>query len=145
MEFRRMTKQEIPSAMELVNLVKDDFPGYEEAAFADGLRDAVSRQEALAAFTKGKLVGILLYTNSPAELCFLAVHPAYRKQGAATGLLEKMIGEFRSCGCISVTTYRAEDPKGIAARALYHQFGFVDGPLVEAFGAPCQVLFYPIP
>lgn len=37
-----------------------------------------------------------------------------------------------------VTTYRADVPEGIAARAFYKKNGFVEGKLTEEFGSPVQ-------
>ena len=44
---------------------------------------------------------------------------------------------------ITVSTFRDRDSKGIAPRALYKKFGFVEGKLIEEFGYPNQefVLF----
>ena len=39
---------------------------------------------------------------------------------------------------ITVTTYRAEDPNGAAARAFYKRLGFSEGRLTEEFGSPVQ-------
>jgi hypothetical protein len=45
---------------------------------------------------------------------------------------------------ISVSTFREEDIKGIAPRALYKKFGFVEGELIEEFGYPNQrFILYP--
>lgn len=41
---------------------------------------------------------------------------------------------------VSVTTYRAGVPEGVAARALYRRLGFAEGALGEELGAPVQEL-----
>ena len=40
---------------------------------------------------------------------------------------------------ITVSTFRENDEKGIAPRALYRKFGFQEGELTEEFGYPNQV------
>ena len=43
-----------------------------------------------------------------------------------------------------VSTFRENDDKGIAPRALYRKFGFQEGELTEEFGYPNQVfVLYP--
>ena len=39
---------------------------------------------------------------------------------------------------ISVCTFRADDEKGIAPRALYEKYGFIEDALVETMGYPNQ-------
>ena len=39
---------------------------------------------------------------------------------------------------IIVSTYREGVPEGIAARAFYKRFGFIEGKLTEEFGSPVQ-------
>lgn len=39
---------------------------------------------------------------------------------------------------ISVSTFREDDEKGIAPRALYKKFGFKEDELIEEFGYPNQ-------
>jgi len=45
---------------------------------------------------------------------------------------------------ITVSTFREGDTKGIAPRALYKKFGFVEGELIEEFGYSNQrFILYP--
>ena len=45
---------------------------------------------------------------------------------------------------ITVSTFRENDDKGKAPRALYRKFGFQEGELTEEFGHPTQVfVLYP--
>ena len=45
---------------------------------------------------------------------------------------------------ITVSTFREEDEKGKAPRALYQKFGFVPAALTEEFGYPNQeFILYP--
>lgn len=44
---------------------------------------------------------------------------------------------------VTVSTFREQDPKGAAPRALYRKFGFREGPLTQEFGYPNQVMVLP--
>ena len=71
-------------------------------------------------------------------ICCLAVAPDYRRRGIASALLTKAIDQLDRSRDITVSTFRADDPKGIAPRSLYKSFGFVEGELIEEFGYPNQ-------
>ena len=87
---------------------------------------------------KGKIVGILLFSNENSELCFLAVAAEYRRRHIAEKMLSYMFTKLDSSKDIFVTTYRDGVPEGIAARAFYKRMGFVEGKLTEEFGSPVQ-------
>ena len=53
-------------------------------------------------------------------------------------LLSKALEELDRTKNISVSTFREEDEKGTAPRALYKKFGFVEDELIEEFGYPNQ-------
>ncbi|MNU08177.1 hypothetical protein D3C72_2541000 [compost metagenome] len=53
-------------------------------------------------------------------------------------MIELMISLFPADAEITVTTFRAEDEKGIAPRPLYQKFGFVEAELTEEFDYPHQ-------
>ena len=72
-------------------------------------------------------------------ICCLAVKPACRKRGIASLLLEKALSEPDCDRDVVVSTFREGDEKGVAPRALYKKFGFIEGELVEEFGYPNQV------
>ena len=71
-------------------------------------------------------------------ICCLAVTPEYRRNGIASALLEKALAELDSSRDITVTTFRYNDKKGIAPRALYKQFGFVEEKLLIENDYPVQ-------
>lgn len=76
-------------------------------------------------------------------ICCLAVSPEYRRCGIASALLEKALAELDRSREITVSTYREDDEKGVAPRALYKKYGFVEGELNIEFDYPNQkfVLF----
>ncbi len=60
------------------------------------------------------------------------------EKGIATSLFNKMYNQFPKGTEITVTTYRENDTKGKAARALYKKLGFIEDELIMEFGYPCQ-------
>lgn len=71
-------------------------------------------------------------------ICCLAVSPKCRRSGIGSLLLEKAINELDRHKDITVSTFRENDPKGTAPRALYKKFGFEEDELIEEFGYPNQ-------
>lgn len=85
-----------------------------------------------------KVIGVLLLSKKHNKICCLAVDPAHRRNGIASALLEKALSELDSSREITVTTFRENDEKGTAPRALYKRFGFEEGKLLVEFGYPVQ-------
>ena len=67
-------------------------------------------------------------------ICCLAVSPESRRKGIASKLLETAISELDRGRDITVSTFCEGDEKGIAPRALYRKFGFIEAGLTEEFG-----------
>ena len=136
------TEQDIDHWMNLVEKVRDSFPGLETEEALNEHRnivlDFMNRNSAICAKEKGKIVGILLFSNENRELCFLAVAAEYRRRHIAEKMLSYMFTKLDSSKDIFVTTYRDGVPEGIAARAFYKRMGFVEGKLTEEFGSPVQ-------
>ena len=136
------TEQDIDHWMNLVEKVRDSFPGLETEEALNEHRnivlDFMNRNSAICAKEKGKIVGILLFSNENSELCFLAVAAEYRRRHIAEKMLSYMFTKLDSPKDISVTTYRDGVLEGIAARAFYKRMGFVEGKLTEEFGSHVQ-------
>lgn len=134
--------EDIGSWMELVRRVSGNFPGLETDESIEEHRQTVLRfmkkKQALCVKTEGNIAGVLLFSRSRNMICCLAVSPPYRRQGIASALLTKAIGELDRSRDITVSTFRADDGKGTAPRALYKKFGFTEGELIEEFGYPNQ-------
>lgn len=135
-------EQDIDNWMNLVERVKDSFPGLETKDALNEHRNTVlnfmNRNSAICAKEKGEIVGVLLFSNENNELCFLAVATERRRQHIAEKMLSYMLTKINSQKDISVTTYRDGVPEGIAARAFYKRMGFVEGKLTEEFGSLVQ-------
>lgn len=71
-------------------------------------------------------------------ICYLAVSPEYRRRGVASILMDEVIANLDRTKEISVSTFRADDEKGTAPRALYEKYGFVADELIEEFDYPNQ-------
>ena len=138
----------IDSWMKLVRKVSWNFPGLETEEGLDEHKQTVlkfmSKKQALCVRNRETVVGVLLFSRSRNMICCLAVDPDHRKRGIASILLKKALDELDRSKEITVSTFRENDDKGIAPRALYRKFGFQEGELTEEFGYPNQVfVLYP--
>lgn len=118
----------IDSWMQLVRKVSWNFPGLETEESIEEHKQTVlkfiSKKQALCVRNQKAIVGVLLFSRNRNMICCLAVDPEYRKQGIASRLLGKALGEMDGGKEITVSTFRENDEKGIAPRALYRKFGF---------------------
>ncbi len=128
--------------MDLVNKVKESFPGLETGEALDEHRNTVlefmDKSSAICAKADNKIVGTLLFSKETNTLCFLAVDAEYRRQHIAEKMFAYMLTLMDSEKDITVTTYRADIPEGIPARRFYKKMGFTEGKLTEEFGSPVQ-------
>ncbi len=133
----------IDSWMKLVRKVSWNFPGLETEEGLDEHKQTVlkfmNKKQALCVRNNETIVGVLLFSRNRNMICCLAVDPEHRKQGLASILLKKALDELDRSKEITVSTFRENDDKGIAPRALYRKFGFQEGELTEEFGYPNQV------
>ena len=141
------TKEDISSWMKLVNSVSWNFPGLETEEKRKEHENTVlhfmSERRALCVKEKNVVVGVLLFSKKHNMICCLAVAPDFRRHGIASALLSKAIELLDRTKDISVSTFRENDPKGIAPRRLYQSFGFMEGELIEEFGYPNQQFILP--
>lgn len=142
MEVEYGTLRDIESWMELVKQVRGNFPGLETQEALEEHRKTVLRfmgeNRALCVKDSDKVIGVLLLSKKHNMICCLAVAPAHRRKGIAGALLEKALSELDRFKEITVTTFRADDEKGTAPRALYKRFDFTEGKLLDEFGYPVQ-------
>lgn len=137
------TERDIEPWIELVRGMRDNFPGLETREGMDEYRSTVlefmNENRALCVKEGAEIVGVLLFSTTHNMICCLAVSPKHRRRGIAAALLERALGELDRTRDITVTTFRGDDPRGAAPRALYKKFGFAEGELVVEFGCPSQV------
>lgn len=143
--IRFVEKEDIGQVLSMMEEVKEDFPGYQEAEFLNELEKAIGNREAILKEEEGKLAGMISFSYEEKELTFLAVRPEFRKCGIGRTLIERVKSCFRSGEGLSVVTFRAGDERGIAARHCYHACGFKDGEKLIVFDYLCQKLTVTIP
>lgn len=135
-------KYDIDEWMSLVYSVKENFPGLETNEALEEHKNTVltfmSKESAICAKTKGKIVGTLLFSKENPMICFLAVDPEYRRQHIAEKMVSYMLGFLDAKRDIVVTTYCEGVPEGFAARAFYKRLGFIEGKMTEEFGSLVQ-------
>lgn len=140
--------EDIASWMKLVQSVSWNFPGLETSESINEHKCTVLKfmkeQRAICVKNLEKVVGVLLFSKKHNMICCLAVLPEYRKQGIANMLLSTALSNLDRTKNITVSTFREGDTKGIAPRALYKKFCFVEGELIEEFGYSNQrFILYP--
>ena len=142
MKIQLAKPEDIDAWMALVEQVRNAFPGLETAEAMAEHRATVlhfmQSSSAICAVDAGNIVGTLLFSKENSMLCFLAVDPSCRRQHIAQKMVQFMLPLMEEGRDITVTTYRAEDPNGAAARAFYKRLGFSEGRLTEEFGSPVQ-------
>ena len=80
----------------------------------------------------------MLFSRGHNMICCLAVSPDYRRRGVASMLMDEALRNLDITKEISVSTFRADDEKGPAPRALYEKYGFVEDTLIEEMDYPNQ-------
>lgn len=138
--IRFVEKEDIGQVLSMMEEVKEDFPGYQEAGFLEVLEKAIQNREVFLEEAEGELVGMISFFREEKEITFLVVRPEFRKCGIAGKLIERVKSCFRSGEELSVVTFQAGDERGIAARHCYHASGFKDGEKLTVFEYPCQKL-----
>lgn len=142
MEIRLGKTNDISNWMELVNDVKQNFPGLETKQAIDEHKNTVldfmDRESAICAVHDDKIIGILLFSKKEGVLCFLAVDVNFRRQHIAQKMFCYMLNLIEENKDIIVSTYREDSSDGNAARRFYKHLGFVEGKLTEEFGYPVQ-------
>ena len=136
-------REDIDCWMELVRSVSWNFPGLETEEALLEHRDTVlsfiDKRQAICVKEGANILGVLLFSRSHNMICYLAVSPDARRKGAATMLMTEALHSLDLTKDVTVSTFREDDPKGTAPRALYRKFGFQPGELTEEFGYLNQV------
>lgn len=141
--------EDIEKWMSLVTEVRQNFPGLETQKALDEHRNTVlkfmDKRQAICVKNGDEIVGVMLFSRGHNMICFLAVSAKYRRRGLASMLMDEALANLDTTKEISVSTFRADDVKGTAPRALYEKYGFIAGELIEEFGYPNQkYVLYPI-
>lgn len=133
---------DLPSWMELVTLVRYNFPplasGEELEKYKQTVIKNINRKSAICVVNCNCIVGVLIFSYNQNCLSCMAVHPQHRRNGIASAMIEKMLSVLPLDQDVWVTTFRAEDEKGRAPRALYKKFGFAEDQFTMEFDYPHQ-------
>ncbi|MBQ3232237.1 MAG: GNAT family N-acetyltransferase [Clostridia bacterium] len=134
--------EDIDAWMRLVTRVRRNFPGLETEEGLSDYRNTVlkfmKKRQAICVKEDGGIVGVMLFSRGRNMICCLAVSPDFRRRGAASILMNEALKELDRTKEISVSTFRAEDKKGLAPRALYEKYGFIPDALILEMGYPNQ-------
>lgn len=134
---------DIENWMRLVERIRSNFPGLETQESLDEHKATVlefmMKRQAICVKADGEIAGVLLFSRGRNMICCLGVSPDYRRRGIATMLLSEALCNLDRTKEITVSTFRKDDEKGRAPRALYEKFGFVEDALIEEFGYPNQL------
>ena len=139
--------EDIEKWMDLITEVRWTFPGLETQEKLNEHKTTVlkfmNKRQAVCVKKESEIVGVILFSRKYNMICCLAVAPQYRRRGVATMLMDEALANLDRTKEITVSTFRADDVKGIAPRTLYEKFGFVADELIEEFDYPNQkfVLF----
>lgn len=141
--------EDIENWMKLVNQIRWNFPGLETQERLDEHKATVlkfmGKRQAVCVKVGGEIAGVMLFSRGHNMICCLGVSPDYRRCGIASMLMDEALRILDKTKEISVSTFRADDEKGLAPRALYEKYGFIEDELVEAMGYPNQkYILYPI-
>ena len=134
--------KDIEKWMSLVTQVRWNFPGLETQEKLDDHRTTVlkfmGKRQAICVKDENEIAGVMLFSRGHNMICCLAVAPEYRRRGVASMLMDEALANLDKTKEISVSTFRADDEKGLAPRALYEKYGFVADELIEEFDYPNQ-------
>lgn len=134
--------EDIENWMSLVTQVRWNFPGLETQEKLNEHRATVlkfmDKRKAICIKDENEIAGVMLFLRGHNMICYLAVSPEYRRRGVASILMDEVLTNLDRTKEISVSTFRADDEKGTAPRALYEKYGFVADELIEEFDYPNQ-------
>lgn len=134
--------EDIEHWMKLVTQIRWNFPGLETQQSLDEHKATVlkfmGKRQAICVKVSQEIVGIMLFSRGHNMICCLGVSPNYRRCGIASMLIDEALRNLDKTKEISVNTFRANDEKGLAPRALYEKYGFIEDEFVEAMGYPTQ-------
>jgi len=74
--------------------------------------------------------GLMYYADDDAHLLLFAVHPARRRQGVGTALLQWLEAAARAAGARRIRVEARMD--NVAARSFYNEHGYQEGAIVRA-------------
>lgn len=132
--------EDIPAWLELVRLVVDGYPYFNEADYLPKLEAAIRKKQALILKDGEAAAGVLVFSGETGSIEFMGVHPQYRNRGIPKLFLDRLMEEYLPGREISITTYREHDKADTGYREELKQLGFAERELLVEFGYPTQKL-----
>lgn len=132
------TEDDIPCWMNLVRLVVDGFPYWNEEEYIPVLKEKIRTRQALILKDREIAVGIMLFSYDTGSIDFMGSHPLYRQMGIPKAFLDKVMRELLEGKEISITTYREGDKADTGQRREIKGLGFAEAELLTEFGYPTQ-------
>ena len=80
----------------------------------------------------------MAFSDNPASIDFLGIHPQYRKQDIQKLFLEVLLETYLPGKEVSMTTYREGDRADTGYRDLLKKLGFAERELLIEYGYPTQ-------
>lgn len=137
-KIRLAEYKDILAWIELVKLVIDGYPYFDEADYLMNLKKCIKQKRALILECEDKAVGIMAFSYRTGNIEFFGIHPQYRNEGIEEKFLNKLQREFLPQKDIYITTYREKDKADTGYRIKLKQLGFIERELLIEFGYPTQ-------
>ncbi|MDR1001634.1 MAG: GNAT family N-acetyltransferase [Clostridiales bacterium] len=101
-------------------------------------KGSVSRYEMLTAvdYMSGNSMGFILFSREKSSITWFAVSEKYRGRGVGRRLLKTALRQLDTNKDVSVITFVDGYAPGMAARALYQEFRFLEKKFCEHNGFP---------
>lgn len=132
------TNEDIPSWMNLVKLVVDGYPLFNESDYISVLKERIKLKQALILKDEEIAVGAMLFSNKTGSIDFLGTHPLYRQKGIPQAFLKKVMEELLTEKNLNITTYRQGDKADTGQRKEIMELGFAERELLIEYGYPTQ-------
>lgn len=127
---------DIPAWMELVRLIIDGYPCFEEAEYITALTAAIRGQQAWLVKHERTVIANVIFNKELGEIHFIGIHPLYRR----SKLLEQLLSQIRQEieRELSIVTFRQGDLADNGYRQELETLGFQARELVLGYDYPAQ-------
>lgn len=138
-DIRPASLADISAWMDLVHLVIDGYPCFDEQEYRRHLITYISRGQALILMAENTAAGCIAFSLGAVPCIeFFAVHPLYRTMDIARLLLASLTDVYLCGYDLQVTTFRACDKADTGHRAGWQRLGFSASELLTEYGYPVQ-------
>ena len=126
-----ITLEYLPEWLKLAKKMGSVFqsPMAEDKKFREFISKRMERHEAIMAIDRGggnPLMGVIAFSRSSNSISWFAVYPESQNRGVGSVLLACALNQLDKKKDISVITFREGETRGISARHIYCNYGFVE-------------------